>query len=311
MPSSKIIRDRHYDRQAQPLALQEAEASAVYQSDWTHTDSNIIRNAAGLPVRAFPLFDASIPAAPTHHAPMLPQTSGAEASSEQSVESDVSSPPTGPEGDDPGQKALYAKAHEQAQALLQQAQEEAERCLATARNKAAQLETEAYEAGWRRGEAEALRQSRELYTSVFRCFEQAAAEVTGLRQQVMRQAEDDIITLAFEIARKLVQHHVQVDPECLTTTLRRALAYVLDDDAIVVRVHPDDLAGTQHLHEDILPSFEAMRHVTIETDETVGRGGCIVEANVGVIDARVASQFAELEQRFREQYTLKTEAQVR
>lgn len=306
MPSSKIIRDRHYDHQAKPLALQEAAVSALYQSDWARANSNIIRDAADISVRAFPLFDTSAPPTATEGTRVLPQTRAAEPSSGQSVESDTSAPPTDPAGD-----ALYAKAHEQAQVLLQQAQEEAQRCLTAARAQVDQLATEAYESGLRRGEAEALRENRELYASVLRCFEHAAAEVTGLRQQVMRQAEDDIITLAFAIARKLVQHHVQVDPDCLTTTLRRALAYVLDDDAIVVRVHPDDLARTQHLHEDILPSFQAMRHVTIETDETVGRGGCIVEANVGVIDARVTSQFAELEQRFREQYTLKTEAQVR
>ena len=308
MPSSKIIRDRQHNHQAKPLALQEAEASALYQSDWAHTDSNIIRDAAALTVRTFSLFD---PNSSSPRPRFLPQAGVAEASSEHPVKSDAAASPEASQRPDTGLDELRAQAQKEAQTLLQQAQEEAAHCLADARARAAQLETEAYEAGLHRGAADALQESRQQYASVLRCFEQATADITGLRQQVVRQAEDDIITLAFEIARKLVQHHVLVDHACLATTLRRALSYVLDNDAVVVRVHPDDLAQTQHLHEEILPSLETMRHVTIEPDETIGRGGCVVETNVGIIDARVGAQFAELEQRFREQYTLRMETKVR
>jgi flagellar biosynthesis/type III secretory pathway protein FliH len=42
----------------------------------------------------------------------------------------------------------------------------------------------------------------------------------------------------------------------------------------------------------------------------VGPGGCLVESTFGEIDARLEAQLEELEQRFREHYSLMLEANV-
>jgi flagellar biosynthesis/type III secretory pathway protein FliH len=46
---------------------------------------------------------------------------------------------------------------------------------------------------------------------------------------------------------------------------------------------------------DLLASGEGVREIMIETDDTVERGGCIIESASGNIDARIATQLAQIE----------------
>jgi flagellar assembly protein FliH len=194
--------------------------------------------------------------------------------------------------------------------VLQEARDEATRCLASAQEQAAALTTAAYEQGFRQGE-EAARQAMIAQLSpVLSAFQQATAEITHLRAAVLQQAEEDVITLAFQLARKVIQREVLEHREVLATTLRRALAHVVEQDQVVVRVHPDDMNYATVVKEELGPALGDIKTLSIQSDTHVGRGGCLVESSLGIIDARIEAQFEELEQRFRAQHALDLEVRV-
>jgi len=194
--------------------------------------------------------------------------------------------------------------------VLQEAQDEAARCLASAQEQAAALTTAAYEQGFKLGE-EAARQALIAQLSpVLSAFQQATSEIAHVRATVLQQAEEDIITLAFQLARKVIQREVLEHREVLESTLKRALAYVVEQDQIVVRVHPDDLHYATEIKEELGRARGESKTLTVQADTSVGRGGCLVTSSLGTIDARIAAQFDELEQRFRAQHTLDLEARV-
>jgi flagellar assembly protein FliH len=195
-------------------------------------------------------------------------------------------------------------------ALLQQAQAQAEHCLVEARERAAAIEAEGYRAGLKKSEEAAYTAVQTQFASVFASLQQAAAGCVRLRQEVLQQAEEDIIALAFHLARKIIQHEALYNHDILVTTLRRALASVMDRDHVVVRVNPAELERALQLQADLLHTVEGLRHLTIAGDKTVGPGGCLVESTFGEIDARLEAQFEELEQRFHEHYSLMSEDNV-
>jgi flagellar biosynthesis/type III secretory pathway protein FliH len=122
--------------------------------------------------------------------------------------------------------------------ILQEAQDEAARCLANAQEQAMALTTTAYEQGFRQGE-EAARQALTAQLSpVLGAFQQATTEIAHIRTTVLQQAEEDIITLAFQLARKIIRYEALEHREVLAATLTRALEQVVEQDQIVVRVHP-------------------------------------------------------------------------
>jgi flagellar assembly protein FliH len=194
--------------------------------------------------------------------------------------------------------------------VLQEAQDEAARCLANAQEQAAALTTAAYEQGFRQGEEAARQAMTTRLSPVLSAFQQATTEVTHLRAAVLQQAEEDVITLAFQLARKVIRREVLEHREVLATTLRHAMEHVVEQDQIVIRVHPDDVHYATVVKEELGPVLGDIKALTVQADTNVGRGGCLVESSLGIIDARIEAQFEELEQRFRAQHTMDLEARV-
>jgi flagellar assembly protein FliH len=201
--------------------------------------------------------------------------------------------------------ALLARERER---VLQEAQDEAARCLVSAQEQAVVITTTAYDQGFRQGEEAARRALMSQLSPVLDAFQQAIAEIGHLRAGVLRQAEEDIITLAFQLARKIIRREVLEYREVLATTLKRALEHVVEQDQIVVRVHPEDLHYATEITEELGHARGDLKTLTVQGDTSVGRGGCVVESSLGAIDARIEAQFDELEQRFRAQHSLDCEA---
>jgi flagellar biosynthesis/type III secretory pathway protein FliH len=63
---------------------------------------------------------------------------------------------------------------------------------------------------------------------------------------------------------------------------------------VVVRVHPDDLPVVEALRARIGERAGVTGGFTVTTDVEVGRGGCVVESELGRIDARVETKLAAL-----------------
>jgi flagellar assembly protein FliH len=194
--------------------------------------------------------------------------------------------------------------------VLQEAQDEAARCLASAQEQAAALTTAAYEQGFRQGEEEARQALTAQFSPVLDAFQQATTEIAHLRATVLQQAEEDIITLAFQLARKIIQYEALEHREVLAATLTCALEHVVEQDQIVVRVHPDDLHYATEIKEKLGHTRGDIKTLTVRGDTSIGRGGCLVESSLGTIDARIEAQFEELEQRFRAQHSLDLEGRV-
>ncbi len=259
----------------------------------------------------------------------LPANADAPLRSEMGAESDTTGSPTAAAGTETTESPsasialdeVAARQEEAARAateilarergrVLQEAQDEAARCLANAQEQAAALTTAAYEQGFRQGE-EAGRQALTAQLSpVLSAFQQATTEIVHLRGTVLQQAEEDIITLAFQLARKIIRYEALEHREVLAATLTRALEHVVEQDRIVVRVHPDDVHYATEIKEELGHARGDIRTLTVQGDTSVGRGGCLVESSLGTIDARIEAQFDELEQRFRAQHSLDLEARV-
>jgi flagellar assembly protein FliH len=194
--------------------------------------------------------------------------------------------------------------------VLQEAQDEAARCLARAQEQAAALTIEAYQQGLRQGEEASRQELIAQLSPVLSAFQQATTEVAHLRAAVLQQAEEDIITLAFQLTRKILQYEVREHREVLATTLKRALEHVAKQQQVIVRVHPDDVQYATEIQAELKLVMADIKTLAIQSDTSVGRGGCMVESNLGTIDARIEAQLEELAQHFQTQHALDLEVRA-
>ncbi len=116
-------------------------------------------------------------------------------------------------------------------------------------------------------------------------------DLSRLRSDMVRQTEGQIVKLALEIARKVIHKEVTTNQEIAVNLTRVALAHIPNRTAATVHLHPDDLA----YFETKLDQIESGHALTLIADRSVGHGGCVVQTEMGEVDATIEQQFAQIE----------------
>ena len=113
-------------------------------------------------------------------------------------------------------------------------------------------------------------------------------------------AKDAALVLARKMAEKIVGRAVELDPSIMGEIAGQALAAShVRVGAVVLRVHPDDLAAVEHTRAQWLQRIASTAIVRVVADASVGRDGCVVETPVGRLDARLQTQLDALERAVR------------
>jgi len=208
---------------------------------------------------------------------------------------------------------------DQAQSIRREAEDEAARIVAEAKEKAAEiessagksvegLETEAerrgFAAGREAGFAEGRAEVERLVERVHTVLERAQDK----RAEILAETEQQIVDLVLLITRKVVKVISDNQRNVVVSNVVQALRKVKGRGNIVIRVNVDDLKlATEHT-KDFIRLIESVKDIAVVEDSSVDRGGCIIETEFGEIDARIASQLAELEQKILEISPIKTKA---
>lgn len=210
-----------------------------------------------------------------------------------------------------------------AQRILKRAQEQAQQKLDAARGQIAAMEKQARdkayqeafpkgkEEGFAKGEKEGMaaaetkiaaaataeRESlRQNAQPVLGVLEQLASIMNENRQQLIAQAESDLLLLALDIAKRLVARELAIDPEAIRPLAVECIGLVAERSAVTVRVNPED-ARVMH---DIIPELEAMfpdlGALKIEADPTIARGGLTAATRESEVDMRLATRLAAFEE---------------
>jgi len=165
--------------------------------------------------------------------------------------------------------------------------------LADARQQAAAARQLGYQDGYRDGMA-ALESFKESF----------ATQTSGQMARVLQALDDDlgrleqdmaasVARVATELARQVVRGELALRPALVAQVAREAVNTVLMSARhITVQVHPDDHALVALGCEEAL----AARGARLLAQPTVARGGCRVESDAGVIDALVATRWAQATQ---------------
>ncbi len=127
--------------------------------------------------------------------------------------------------------------------------------------------------------------------------QQATAQIGALLQafdeqlaQLDAQLAQTLATTAVQLAQQVLRCELQVRPELVARVAQEAVeAVMLSARQIVVRVHPEDLPLVAEGADEVL----AAREARLQADSQVGRGGVLVESDVGSIDARLATRWAQ------------------
>jgi type III secretion protein L len=163
-------------------------------------------------------------------------------------------------------RCLRTAAEEEARAVLDRARAEADALLAEARA---------------RGREEGLASAAAVVV-------RAAAE----RDRLLASAEDDLVDLAFEIARRVLAS--AAERGAVAEVAARALEAARTREHVTILAHPADLDALRSAEPDLAALLVNARGLALRPDAGTERGGVVVETEVGRIDARLETQLAAL-----------------
>lgn len=168
--------------------------------------------------------------------------------------------------------------------LVASARDEAERELAAARDEAEHIRRKAEAEGRERG----LGAVTELLVGARAAASRARAN-----------AEAELRTLAVRIAEKILGRELALDPAAVVDVAAAAMRHAGEPREVLVRCAPEDLDALERGKPRIVERCRAAQLVRFVADERVGRGGCIVETELGVVDARLSTQLEAIERALR------------
>jgi len=160
---------------------------------------------------------------------------------------------------------------------------------------------EVFEQGRRQGQEDTTRIMREEARQALDVFRRQQATEVGAPvatlltqfQQGLDSVEQALARrlagIAMQMARQVVRHELQTNAALVVDVTQEALAEVLlSARHITVKVHPTDFALVEQGCAD---AFEA-RGARLIADAHVERGGCLVESDLGKVDARLSTRWA-------------------
>lgn len=111
-----------------------------------------------------------------------------------------------------------------------------------------------------------------------------SAGMNGLQQDMART----LAICATHLARQIVRTELATEPARIAMVAHEALdTLLLSARHITLRVHPDDHALVAQGAAEVL----AARGARLLSDASMTRGGCLVESDIGVIDASIETRW--------------------
>jgi flagellar biosynthesis/type III secretory pathway protein FliH len=136
----------------------------------------------------------------------------------------------------------------------------------------------------------------EGYEHGLREWNAAVAEVNAARDKYSSDNAPELIRLAIRIAQKIVSEELRMNPEAIVWIARECLRGVGRERLLKIRVPADDLELVRKRIVLLREAAGPNRSIEVAGDSAISAGGCVVESEYGVIDARLETQLRCMEE---------------
>ena len=168
---------------------------------------------------------------------------------------------------------------------------ECAKLIESATKEAADIKQNAYLEGIESGKAEGMSEYAEKCAEVM----DTLAEAIKQKNLIIREAEGGILQLATKIAGQIIRSEISLNQAVCLNIIAEAINKVTDRDQVIVKVSSTDLELVKRNRDRLSSLIDGVKSFSIVEDSQVEAGGCIVETNLGYIDARIHTRLEAIE----------------
>lgn len=181
--------------------------------------------------------------------------------------------------------------------IMSRSFDEANEIVQKARDTAIQIKEEAKSEGHKQGYEEGYQEGLEKARPVAQSLKAVVDDVTKVRSEFYAQAEKEMIDLVISIANIVIGLEVDRDPSLVKNVVLKAIDELRAKEEMTIKINPEDAAEAKKVLPTLSDEVEDIEKVSFKADPQIARGGCQVETNIGMIDARLEVQLESLRAR--------------
>lgn len=170
---------------------------------------------------------------------------------------------------------------DKAKRAIQDAQEEAERIKKHARELLLKVKAEvetAREKGFALGKEQGLKESADFML-----------KLSAEKQALINHLEKDVMKLVYDISEKIIGQDLSEREESIIGLIKQALQNAMGDH-FTITVNPKDLERVKKHKPVLMSHMGSGKVIHLLADEKVKANGCIIQTEMGTIDAELSTQ---------------------
>ncbi|MCQ2789840.1 MAG: hypothetical protein MJ229_05625 [bacterium] len=141
-------------------------------------------------------------------------------------------------------------------------------------------------------------------------LQQAQADVSELKsiinnfvdakEEVFERIAPDLLEISVEIAKKIVKKEIDEDPQLLLNSILEVLKTLSPEESkITIIVNPSQVELAKIAVPEITNELGLHARLTINSDDTIEIGGCIIQTSNGIVDATINTQLEIVKEAFK------------
>jgi type III secretion protein L len=173
------------------------------------------------------------------------------------------------------------EASQEARSIVEAARQEAQEII----EKAERERATSVESGLQLGFAEGLKRWNQILAGAWQA-----------RENLKTEWEQSLLHLAVRVAEKIIGEQLRLHPDTIVPIVREALKSVGQERRLTLLIHPDHRETVQANLDRLQALVGSSRQIHLVANADIAPGGCVVESELGVIDAKLETQLKCLEE---------------
>jgi len=151
----------------------------------------------------------------------------------------------------------------------------------------ANAKKEGYDTGFEDGFKNGKDAAKEEFSPFLNTTQELIEKLSGFRKEMYEKVEREMVEMVLNLSKKVIHYEFSKREDAVQDMIRLAVQSVLDRESMVIKIHPTDKEYAESFRPELLHMFSEIKNITFVTNSGIARGGCVVETNFGVIDARI------------------------
>lgn len=204
-------------------------------------------------------------------------------------------------------KDVVIRAKDDAGRIITEAQNKAKKLIEECKLYCQSIESTSGREGFELGKDEGRKAGFEEVANLVEETRRTLHQAFGERDRLMKSVEAEAAKLALKIAERIIGTEISMRPDIVLDMVSSTIEKVKDREHVIIYVHQEDLEYVKENAATFGRIVDGIKSFEIQADPRVDRGGCIIETNLGSVDARINTKLAAIETAFKDVEELKGE----